>query len=66
MLDPEVGQGEAPVRPPHPGGPGGAEGVEQQTESGGAETEGEPAESGRHRLPSVSTTTASGFSVCGF
>lgn len=50
VFDPEVGQGAAAVRPPDTGGPGGAEGVELQTESGGSETEGEPAESGRQRL----------------
>lgn len=51
-FDPEVGQGAAPAGP---GDPGGAEGVELQAESGGAETEGEPAESGRQRPVSTPT-----------
>lgn len=46
MSDPDLGQGAAAVRLPDTGSSGSAEGVEQQTEPRGPETEGEPAESG--------------------
>lgn len=59
VCDPEVGQGAAPDGPLHPGGPGGSEGVELQTEPGGAEAEGEPAEPGR-QLREASAAAAGG------
>lgn len=50
MSDPETGQGPASLRLPDAGGPGGAEGVELQTEPRSPETEGEPAEPGRENV----------------
>lgn len=64
VFDPEMGQGAAPDRPLHPGGAGGAEGVELQTEPGGSEAEGEPAEPGRQRPLPLREAAAAGGAAC--
>lgn len=53
VSDPKPGPGATALRLPDAGGPGGAEGVELPTEPRSPETEGEPAEPGRHQRPTA-------------
>lgn len=66
VSDPEPGQGAAALGLPDAGGPGGAEGVELQTESRGPETKGEPAEPGSFDRSSTTRRDWKCYSVCGF